>query len=233
MLLDDAEDADKLDAVAGGHFVSEFAVNGDLEGARHLSSRDQLRSLLQLKRLLVEELALFGDNAVGVERTTRTLVSHRGLSIGALPAGLGTTEAEFELLLIGVVAGGAAPRDRGRLDRSPARGRDDTWHHDQLAHHVRGQVSQVAGVLVAEDLDLPIRDGVVSIATDRLVIVVVVNFLSGALQHWDEALWVAADLHGKLLVEVKEELHVDLDVEATFSRIPLQLLPTRRNRVPG
>ena len=95
MLGDNAKDTDELDTISWGHFVSQLAIHRDNERARHLTCWNQLWRLLQLKRLLVKELALFGDDSVRVEWAPAALITQWGRSVCALPSGLGATKAVF------------------------------------------------------------------------------------------------------------------------------------------
>ena len=75
---------------------------------------------MQLERLLVEEFAFLGDDAVRVEWTSTALLSKWGSGVGALTASLGTAESKLDLLSVGVVARGALPSDFSGLDACAA-----------------------------------------------------------------------------------------------------------------
>ena len=102
-----------------------------------------------------------------------------------------------------------------------------TWHTDKFADELRSQVSENARVLVRVNLHLPVGHRIARTARDCLVIIVQVDFLSGSLQDRDESLWVVPHLHAQVFIEVEQQLHVHLDVEATFTSVPLQLLPAK------
>jgi hypothetical protein len=59
---EDGVDADERDARAGRHDASEHAVDGGEHVARHLAGRNGLGRLLELEHLLVDVLALVGQN---------------------------------------------------------------------------------------------------------------------------------------------------------------------------
>ena len=62
------------------------------------------------------------------------------------------------------------------------------------------------------------------------MVIVDVDFLSGGLQDWDKSFWVVPHLHAQVLIKVEQQLHVHLDVEATFTSVPLQLLSVTDKR---
>jgi len=225
LLLDDAENSDKLHSVSRSDLISQLSINCDLESSRHFSRWNKFWSLLQFKRLLVEEFAFFSDDSVGVERATGPLVGHRVLGIRTLSAGLSSTETKLDVLAVSVFTCRALPRDLSRLDRGATGRGNDTWHTDQLAHHLARQVSKIARSLITEDLDLPVWDGVVNVTRDCLVIVVVVNLLRGGFEHRHYRVGERAEGHRQSLVEVQQQLHAHLNVKVTLSGIPLQFLP--------
>lgn len=57
------------------------------------------------------------------------------------------------------------------------------------------------------------------------MIVVLINFLCCRFQDWYQSLWVIPHQQAQTLIEIEQELHIDLDEEATFTCIPLQLFP--------
>ena len=202
MLSDDTKDAHELDTISWNHFVSELAVDSDNKSARHLTSWDQLRRLLQFKRLLIEELALFGDNPVWVERASASLITERCCGICALSASLCATKAILKILTVCVVAGRALPGDLCRLDgRATGRG-DNTWYAYELANELGLQVSENTWVLVRVDLNLPAGHGVTCTARDRLMVIVLVDFLCSCFQNGNQGLRVVPHEHSQALIEV-------------------------------
>lgn len=193
LLCDDSQNSDHLNSIAWRDFVGELSVDSNYESSWHLSSWDHLRRLLQLERLLVEEFAFLGDDAVRVEWTATALLSKWGSGVGALTSSLGTAKSKLDLLSVGVVARGALPSDLSGFDARAASRCDYAWHDDHFSDHVAGQFSEVLRVLITVDLHLPVRN----FTSGRLrlgngVIVVVIYLLGGRLENGNHCLRVVA-----------------------------------------
>ena len=130
------------------------------------------------------------------------MIVKRCCGIRALSASLCATKAILKILAVCVVAGRALPSDLGGLDgRATGRG-DNTWHADELANKLGLQVSEDAWVLVRVDLNLPVGHGITCTARDRLMVIVLVDFLCSCFQDGNQGLRVVPHEHSQALIEV-------------------------------
>ena len=58
------------------------------------------------------------------------------------------------------------------------------------------------------------------------MVIVLVDFLCGCFQDRDQGLRVVPHEHAQVFIEVEQQLHIDLNVEAALASIPLQLFST-------
>ena len=152
------------------------------------------------------------------------MIAKRSCGIRALSASLCTTKTILEILAVCVVAGRALPSDLGGFDRRATCRGDNTWHADELANKLGLQVSEDAWVLIRVDLNLPVGHGVTCTARDRLMVIVLVDFLCSCFQDGNYGLRVVPHEHSQALIEVEQQLHIDLNVEAALASVPLELL---------
>jgi len=79
--LGDRENTHDLDSVSWSTLIGEISVNCEQKGSWHLSSWDQLWSLLELDDLLINIFALVGIHLISVESAVSFVCAWSSLSI--------------------------------------------------------------------------------------------------------------------------------------------------------